>query len=48
MTKLKWGTTYIKGINKKVKTAEETNDWAWWGMFVVCVLMAVAFILKLK
>lgn len=44
--RLRWGEERIKGFSGPVKTAKEINDWAWWGLFVVVVLMVVAFILK--
>ncbi|MBA7614258.1 hypothetical protein ES703_21521 [subsurface metagenome] len=37
--KLRWD-----GQFKKV---EETNGWAWWGLFVVVVIMEVMVILKI-
>ncbi|MBA7548814.1 hypothetical protein ES705_41282 [subsurface metagenome] len=30
------------------KKAEEINDWAWWGLFVTAIVMAVIFILKVS
>ncbi len=45
--KLRWGEEKIKGFSSPVKKAEEVNDWAWWGLFVVIVLMGIAFILKI-
>ncbi|MBA7534345.1 hypothetical protein ES705_26591 [subsurface metagenome] len=45
--KLRWGEQKIKGFSGPVKKAEEVNDWAWWGLFVVAIVMAVIFILKI-
>ena len=45
--KLRWGNEKIKGFSKPVKKAEEINDRAWWGLFVVAVTMGVLFILKM-
>jgi hypothetical protein len=45
--KLRWGEEKIKGFSSPVKKAEETNVWAWWGLFVVVVLMVAAVTLKI-
>lgn len=45
--KLRWGNERIKGLSSPVKKAEEVNDWAWWGLFGVVLIMEVIFILKL-
>jgi len=44
---LKWGNEKIKGFSSPVKKAEEVNDWAWWALFGVVVIMEVIFILKI-
>ncbi len=44
--RLKWGEEKIKGFSNPIKKAEEVNDWAWWGLFGVMVIMEVIFILK--
>ena len=45
--KLRWGEQKIKGFSKPIKKAEETNDWAWWGLYVVVIVMGALFILKI-
>jgi len=45
--KLKWGNEKIKGFSDPVKKAEEVNDWAWWGLFAVVVIMEILVILKI-
>ena len=45
--KLRWGKERIKGFSSLVKKAERTNDWAWWVLFVVVVIMEVMVILKI-
>ena len=45
--KSRWGNEKIKGFSSPVKKAEETNDWAWWGLFVAVVIMEVIVILKI-
>ena len=45
--KLRWGNERIKIFSNPVKKAERKNDWAWWGLFVVVVLMVVSVILKM-
>lgn len=45
--KLKFGKERIKGFSSPVKTAEEINDWAWWPLFGVVVIMEILFILKI-
>lgn len=44
---LKWGKEKIQGISSPLKKAEEVNEWGWWGLFVVIVLMGIAFVLKI-
>ncbi|GAI94547.1 unnamed protein product [marine sediment metagenome] len=46
--KLRWGEEIIKGFSKPVKKAEEVNDWGWWSLFVVVVIMGILFILKIS
>lgn len=46
--KLKWGKEKIEGFSSPVKKAEEINDWAWWGLFVIVVTMGVLFVLKIS
>jgi hypothetical protein len=43
---LKWGEEKIKGFSDPVKKAEEVNELAWWGLFVVLIIMGIAFVLK--
>ena len=45
--KLRWGNEKIKGFSNPVKKAEENNDWAWWALFGVVIVMEVLFILKI-
>ena len=44
---LKWGEEKIKGLSSPVKKAEKTNDWGWWALFVVVVIMEILTILKM-
>ena len=30
-----------------LKKVEETNDWAWWALFVAVVIMEISLILKI-
>ena len=46
--KLKWSNTKIEGISMPVKKAEKDNSWSWWGLYVVFILMAIAFLIKLR
>ena len=43
---LKWGEEKIKGLSDPIKKAEEVNEWGWWGLFLVVIVMAIAFILE--
>jgi len=44
--KLKVGNEKIKGLSNPVKKAEETNEWGWWALFGVIILMEILFALK--
>ena len=43
----RWGKERIEGFSSPVKTAEEVNDWAWWGLFGAVIIMEVLVILKI-
>jgi len=43
---IKWGEEKIKGLSSPVKKAEEVNDWSWWALFGVIVVMEILFVLK--
>ena len=43
---LKWGNERIKGFSNPIKKVEVINDWSWWALFVVVVIMEIIFILK--
>jgi len=45
--KLRWGEEKIKGFSNPIKKVEAVNDWAWWSLFVVVVIMEVLVILKI-
>ena len=45
--KFRWGKEQIKGFCDPIKKAE-VNEWGWWGLFVVVVLMGIAFVLKIS
>ncbi|MBA7553425.1 hypothetical protein ES705_46016 [subsurface metagenome] len=45
--RLKWGEEKIRGFSNPLKKVEEVNELGWWGLFVVIVLMGIAFILKI-
>jgi len=47
MSRLKWTDSQLKYFNKPIKTAELTNDWSWWAIFGVVVIMEVMLILKI-
>lgn len=44
--KLKWGEEKIKGLSSPIKKAERKNNWAWWGLFVLVVIMVILKILE--
>jgi len=44
--RLKWGEEEFKGFSEPVKKAEETNEWGWWALFGVIILMEILFALK--
>ena len=44
---LKWGEEKLKEFSDPVKKAEETNEWAWWALFVTAVVMGILFSLKI-
>jgi len=46
--KLRWGEERIKGFSNPVKKAEEVNDWAWWALFGITILMIILVILKVS
>ena len=46
--RLKWGKEKIQGISSLLKKAEEVNEWGWWALFVMLVVMAICFILKIS
>ena len=43
---LEWGEEKIKGFSSPVKKAEEINEWGWWALFGVIVIMEILFLLK--
>jgi len=43
---IKWGEQKIKGLSNPVKKAEEINEWGWWALFGVIVIMEIMFLLK--
>lgn len=45
--RLKWGEEKIKRFSKPVEKAEEVNEWGWWALFVVIVIMGIVFVLKI-
>lgn len=47
LMKLKWSNQEIKGFSSPVKKAEEANEWGWWALFAVVIIMEVMFILKM-
>lgn len=42
----KWGEEKIKGVSNSVEKAEEINEWGWWALFGVIVIMEILFLLK--
>ena len=58
--KLKWRHKKFVGIKdvkhgmcgvqfiSPIKKAKEVNEWSWWGLFLVIVLMGIAFLLKIS
>jgi len=45
--KFRWGEEKIKGVSNPVKKVEETNEWGWWALFGVIVIMEILFALKI-
>ena len=45
--RLKWGEEEFKGFSRPIKKAEVTNDWSWWALLVVVIIMEVIVILKI-
>ena len=45
---IKWGEEKLKEFIDPVKKAEETNEWAWWALFVTVIVMGVMAILKMS
>jgi len=45
--KLRWGEEKLKEFSDPVKKAEETNEWGWWALFGVIVVMEILFALKI-
>ena len=43
---IKWGEEKLKGFSEPVKKAEEINEWGWWALFGVIVVMEILFFLK--
>jgi len=46
--KLKWGKEKMYRISKEVPKAERDNEWSWWCLFAVLVMMIAIFIGKVK
>ena len=44
--RLRWSEEKIKGFSSPVKKAECNNDWSWWGLFGVIIIMEILFLLK--
>ena len=44
--RLRVGYEKIKGFSSPGKIAEEVNDWGWWALFGVIVIMEILFLLK--
>jgi len=44
---LRWGEEKLKEFSKPVKKAEEVNEWGWWALFGVIVIMEILFALKI-
>ena len=44
--RLKWGEEEFKGFSNPVKKVEEINEWGWWALFGVIVVMEILFLLK--
>ena len=43
---IKWGEEKLKELINPVKKAEEVNEWGWWALFCVIVIMEILFALK--
>ena len=43
---LKWTDEELKYFNKPIMKAEQTNEWAWWGMLVALIVMETMVVLK--
>jgi len=46
--KFKVGYENIKGFSNPVKKVKENNNWIWWGLFGMVVIMGVLFVLKMS
>ncbi len=46
--RLSWGKEKIKGFSSPVEKAEWNNDWSWWALFGVMVIMEILFLLKVS
>jgi len=44
---IKWGEEKLKELSSPVKKAEEVNEWGWWALFGVIVIMEILFALKI-
>ena len=44
---LKWGEEKLKEFSSPVKKAEEIDEWSWWALFGVIVVMEILFLLKI-
>ena len=44
MKKLHWTDKEIDYFKRSAKQTEETNEWAWWGLFGAVVIMEVIVI----
>ena len=47
---LKWGDEelrYLRSGIKETKQTEDSNEWAWWGIFGALLIMEVIFIVKI-
>ena len=41
-----WDKKELEYFNRPIMKAEQTNEWAWWGMLVALIVMEAMVVLK--
>jgi len=47
LIKMKWTEAESRYFSKPIKTAERTNEWSWWGIFIAMIIMEIIVIAKI-